>query len=121
VSLRERLIPLTTPEQVDQFLKAHPACGIFKAGTCHKTPETFKSVEAHLGDRTDLPVGLIKVVESRPASNHVASLTGVRHESPQLLLFRDGKVVFHRDNWDITDEAVAEGLEEHFPAVAASM
>lgn len=115
--LRERLIPLTTPQEVDEFLRSHPVCGIFKAGTCHKTPETFKSVDAQLDARTDLPVGLIKVVEWRPASNHVASLTGVRHESPQLLLFRDGKVVFHKDNWDITDEAVQEGLE-HFPAVA---
>jgi bacillithiol system protein YtxJ len=50
------------------------------------------------------------VVEARPASNHVASLTGITHESPQFILFRGGKAVFDRDNWDITDEAVAEGL-----------
>ena len=51
------------------------------------------------------------MVESRSASNHVASLTGITHESPQLIFFRDGKAVFDRDNWDITDLAVAEGLE----------
>jgi hypothetical protein len=26
-------------------------------------------------------------------------------------LFRGGRAVFDRDNWDITDEAVAEGLQ----------
>ena len=117
MSLIQRLIPLTTPEQVDEFLGANPECGIFKAGTCHKTQETFTHVDARLRERTDIPIGVIKVVESRPASNHVAALTGVRHESPQLLLFRDGKVLFHRDNWDITDEDLAEGLAAHFPPV----
>ena len=43
----------------------------------------------------------------------MASLTGIVHESPQLIFFKDGKAVFDRDNWDITDEAVAEGLEGH--------
>jgi len=54
-------------------------------------------------------------MEARPASNHVASLTGIVHESPQLILFRDGKAVFDRDNWDITAEAVAEGLQQLTP------
>ena len=36
----------------------------------------------------------------------------------QLLLFKDGKPVFDRDNWDITAEAVAEGLQDNFTRVA---
>jgi bacillithiol system protein YtxJ len=54
------------------------------------------------------------VVEARPASNHVATRTGITHESPQIIFFKDGKAVFDRDNWDITGEAVAEALESHF-------
>jgi len=41
----------------------------------------------------------------------VAALTGIEHESPQIILFRDGKHVFDRDNWDITAEALAEGMK----------
>jgi bacillithiol system protein YtxJ len=119
LALKDRMTSLTSPEQVDEFVSRHPACAIFKAGTCHKTPQSFVHVEAHLGPRDDLPVGVIRVVEARPASNRVEEMTGIRHESPQLILFKDGKAVFDRDNWDITDEAVAEGLEEHFPAVRA--
>jgi bacillithiol system protein YtxJ len=96
---------------VDAFLKANPAAAIFKVGTCHKTQETFGHVQAHLEAREDVPLGIIRVVESRPASNHVVERTGIVHESPQLILFRDGKAIFDRDNWDITDEAVREGLE----------
>src|SRR5215468_3199255 len=117
VSLKERISFLTTPAEVDAFLKANPAAAIFKVGTCHKTQETFGHVQAHLEAREDLPLGIIRVVESRSASNHVAERTGIVHESPQLILFREGQAVFDRDNWDITDEAVREGLEG-LPAAA---
>ncbi|HEY6548135.1 MAG TPA: monothiol bacilliredoxin BrxC family protein [Vicinamibacteria bacterium] len=110
MTLKDRVQFLTTPEQVDLFLKANPAVAIFKVGNCHKTQETFTHVQKHLEAREDLPLGIIRVLESRPASNHVESLTLIVHESPQLILFQDGKAVFDRDNWDITDEAVGDGV-----------
>jgi bacillithiol system protein YtxJ len=120
MALKDRMRFLTTPDEVDAFLAASPASAIFKAGVCHKTHEVFRAVEAHLERREDLPLGVIRVVEARPASNHVAALTGVTHESPQLILFRGRHAVFDRDNWDITDEAVAEGLQALGEAPAAS-
>jgi len=115
MALKDRIEFLASAAEVDAFLKANPLSAIFKAGTCHKTNETFTHVQAQLEDRAELRLGVIKVVEARPASNHVAALTGVTHESPQLFFFRDGKAVFDRDNWDITDEAVAEGLQQLTP------
>jgi monothiol bacilliredoxin len=112
--LKDRLQFLTTPDQVDEFLR-HPAAAIFKAGTCHKTQETFREIESLLDARPDLPVGVIRVLEARPASNRVAEVTGIAHESPQIVLFKEGHAVFDRDNWDITGEAVAGALDDHFP------
>jgi bacillithiol system protein YtxJ len=117
LALKDRIHFLTTPEQVDEFLAKNPNSAIFKAGTCHKTQETFAQVQSHLEGRDDLPLGIIRVVEARRASNRVAELTGVVHESPQLFLFKDGKAVFDRDNWDITGEAIAEALERSLARV----
>jgi bacillithiol system protein YtxJ len=111
VTLKDRITFLTTAAEVDAFLAANSSAAIFKAGTCHKTQETFSHVQKHLEECQEVRLGIIRVVESRPASNHVASLTGITHESPQIILFKDGKAVFDRDNWDITDEALAEGLQ----------
>ena len=108
--LKDRITFLTSPPEVDGFLRENPTSAIFKAGLCHKTPETFVHVQAHLDPREDLKLGIIKVVESRPASNHVATMTGIEHESPQIILFKDGARVFDRDNWDITPEAMADGI-----------
>ena len=57
-------------------------------------------------------MGLIRVVESRPASNLVAETTGLRHESPQVIVFRDGKPVFEVNNWGITPEVLAPVFSE---------
>jgi hypothetical protein len=45
----------------------------------------------------------------------VTQRTGVRHESPQFLLLREGQVVFTCDNWRILPEPIAEALATHFP------
>jgi monothiol bacilliredoxin len=116
LTLKDRIRFLTTAEQVDEFLAAHPTSAIFKAGSCHKTQETFTHVQAQLEPREDLPLGIIRVVEARPASNRVAEVTGIVHESPQIVLFRGGQAVFDRDNWDITPEAMAEALDTLSPA-----
>jgi bacillithiol system protein YtxJ len=110
---------LTTPEAVEAFLRANPDSAIFKVGMCHKTSETFQHVEATLGAREDLRLGLIRVLESRPASNRVAEITGITHESPQLILFKQGRAVFDRDNWDIVAEDIERALKEHFAPVAS--
>ena len=115
MTLKDRTQFLTTPQQVDEFLRQHPTAAIFKAGTCHKTSETFRDIEPLLEARAGLPLGVIRVLEARPASNHVAEMTGIRHESPQIVLFKDGRAVFDRDNWDITAEAVQEALTDQFP------
>lgn len=108
------LVPLTTPEEVDQFLKDYPLAAVFKAGTCHKTMQGFGVLETFL-QRHELPVGFIRVVDWRPASNHVSELTGLTHHSPQLILFRGGEAQFEVNNWDITPQALEPVFQAHVP------
>lgn len=48
----------------------------------------------------------VLVVEQRPLSQQIAQETGVVHQSPQVLLFKDGKVVWHATHYSITAEAM---------------
>ncbi len=104
---KDRIFNLTTAEEVQGFLQEFPTSVIFKAGTCHKTMQGFGFVQGEVEPREDLPVGLIRVVESRPASNWIAESTGIRHESPQVIIYRDGKPVFEANNWGITQDVLA--------------
>jgi bacillithiol system protein YtxJ len=116
MSLRERMVELHTPEEVDQFLNENPVAAVFKAGTCHKTMQGWGNVERLLRDRDEVRVGIIRVVEHRPASNRVAEVSGVTHESPQVILFREGQPRFDLDNWDITVDNLGAMLDTHLPA-----
>lgn len=108
--LKDRIVLLNEPEAVSEFLDRFPSSVIFKAGTCHKTMQGFGFLQEVLEPREDMMCGVIRVVEARPASNLVAEMTGLRHESPQVIMFQDGQPVFEANNWDITQEALAEGM-----------
>lgn len=111
---KQILLPLETPDAVDQFLKDYPLAAIFKAGTCHKTMQGFGVVETLLKHH-ELPIGFIRVVDWRPASNHVTELTQIIHHSPQFILFKEGKAQYEVNNWDITPEALTPVFQAHVP------
>ncbi len=115
--LRDRLYELTTPEEVDTFLNSHSNCAFFKAGGCHKTMQGFGYVEQVMDARHALPIGFVKVIDNRLASNHIAGLTEIEHESPQFILIKEGKPVYHVDNWNIVPEALEAALLQYFGPV----
>jgi monothiol bacilliredoxin len=53
---------------------------------------------------------LIEIQNARAVSDSVAERTGVRHESPQALLIKDGEVAWHASHWKIKAEALADAV-----------
>lgn len=53
----------------------------------------------------------VMVIENRDLSNEIESRLGVRHESPQLLLLRDGKVAWHASHFSISSDNIKSALE----------
>ena len=70
--------------------KALPAnCIVYKhSTTCGISATAAKEVRAM---ETELPIYWVNVREQRDLSNWVAETYDVTHESPQLILIRDGK------------------------------
>ena len=66
-------------------------------------------VEA-LGEKAPRIV-FVKVIEAKPISEAVEKRLGVEHESPQMILVKDGKAVWSITHEAITGEAIAEALE----------
>ena len=50
---------------------------------------------------------ILPVQTARDASDHLAALTGVRHESPQALLLQGNRVLWHASHWRITEKELA--------------
>jgi bacillithiol system protein YtxJ len=60
----------------------------------------------------DAEIDLIIVQKNRDVSDLLAERTGIRHESPQAFIIRDGRAVYHASHYSIDPEAMALKLKE---------
>lgn len=70
-----------------------------------------RSAHREMEQFTDADVNLVVVQHARELSNEIARRTGVRHESPQALVVRNGDVVWNAAHYDVTADAVRAALE----------
>ncbi len=79
---------------------------LFKhSNSCSISAAAYREME-HVNE----DVRLVEVQSARDVSREIASRTGVRHESPQVIIMRDGKAVWNASHYDVTAKAVAEAL-----------
>ena len=56
-------------------------------------------------------VNLLEVQNSRQLSRELEQITGVQHETPQVIVLRDGKAVWNASHYDVKATAVSKALE----------
>ncbi len=61
--------------------------------------------------RPDLPILMVDVIHQRALSQDISQRFGIRHESPQVILVRGGRAVWHASHSGVTVEAVTSRLE----------
>ncbi len=58
-------------------------------------------------------VNILVVQSARDVSSELATLTGIRHETPQVIVLRDGKAVWNASHFDVTAGDVMKAVESH--------
>jgi monothiol bacilliredoxin len=58
-------------------------------------------------------VALVEVQRARDLSREIENRTGIEHESPQVIVLRNGKVVWNGSHWNVKADAVAEAVREN--------
>src|SRR4029453_3594044 len=58
----------------------------------------------------DSGVPLVEVQSARDVSRELADITGVRHESPQVIVLRNGKAIWNASHYDVKAQEVAKVL-----------
>jgi bacillithiol system protein YtxJ len=61
-------------------------------------------------NKFDGAVALVEVQRARELSTEIENRLGVAHESPQVLVLRNGEVVWNASHFEITADAVAEAV-----------
>lgn len=115
---------MTTIEDLDATLaKSNDApIFIYKHSTqCPINARAAFRIQAYMDKQGGaLPkMHMVWVIESRLISNAIEDRLSVKHESPQLLLVKDGKALWNASHEDITAENVQRALESQDLAPAA--
>ncbi len=102
---------LTRVDELDPVLQATAGAPVFifkHSTTCPVSAAAHRQVAAYLeaaGD-TAPPFYLVKVIESRPLSNEIASRLSVVHQSPQLIRVDGGEAVWNASHGGITVDSI---------------
>lgn len=82
--------------------------------TCGTSAYAFDELSDHL-DRspTGADYAMVAVQTHREVSNEIARRLGVRHETPQVILVRDGQPVWTASHFRVTAAAVEQALAAH--------
>jgi bacillithiol system protein YtxJ len=66
----------------------------------------------HTTEAQSVSLAWVRVIEERPVSLKMAERVSVRHESPQVLLIKDGKALWHDSHGRITVDALKAAVRE---------
>lgn len=101
-------------EELDRLLSAsgdRPLLLFKHSYTCGISAEALDELIQHVTERkSDAHYAVVTVQTHREVSNAISKRLGVRHETPQALLIRDGKVVWSASHFRVTARAVAEAI-----------
>src|SRR5262249_13954510 len=107
------IVDLLQDRDLDQLLeksKNDPVL-IFKHSTqCPISSQAYEEFTDFAEGVKNLVCGSVLVIENRKLSNAIAERFGVRHESPQALLIKDGRVIWHASHWSITSDSLNDAL-----------
>ncbi|MFY4774556.1 bacillithiol system redox-active protein YtxJ [Metabacillus sp. RGM 3146] len=78
--------------------------------TCPISRAAFNEFEKFVSANEDVPAYFLHVQESRELSNHIAQTYGIKHETPQALLFEGNRVVWDTSHWNITATSIKKAV-----------
>jgi bacillithiol system protein YtxJ len=88
------------------LFKHSRTCGI----SCEALDELQAHVAEHMGKSAGASYKVITVQSHRGLSDSAAQRLGIRHETPQAILLKDGRAVWNASHFRITAAALARAI-----------
>lgn len=101
---------IKTAEEFQEVLNNHNEFFLLKHSlVCPISAGAKKHFDA-VGAEAEIPFYVLPVQEARPLSNYIEETFNVKHQSPQALLFKNGKVIWQASHWKITDSSLRKAI-----------
>jgi bacillithiol system protein YtxJ len=94
--------------EIDSLSFEHPVL-LFKHSTrCSISSSALARIERHWQESDDknLEPYFLDLLSHRPISNEIAKHYGIEHQSPQALIIKNGKCVYHASHLEIHYDVV---------------
>jgi bacillithiol system protein YtxJ len=105
---------------LDSFLESSPKAPIVilkHSATCGVSDRAYTELSGLMRQTVSedvvvaaAPIAVVTVQAARDVSDELEARTGIAHQSPQVLIFVDGKVVWTASHWAVKAGAVRDAL-----------
>jgi bacillithiol system protein YtxJ len=105
---------LETPDRAYPFepVTFPPVALLYKhSPICPIAARAITEVQTFARDHDDIPVLMVDVLGQQSLSNQLAAQLGIEHESPQLIVLKDGKAVWARSGMRIRLDAIERAVD----------
>ena len=108
----QSILSLDSEEALDEVLLL-PKAVLYKHSTrCGTSVRALLEVERFSLGQREIPVYGIDVIRQRGISDLVARRLEIGHESPQVILVREGQATWHASHFGVTAAALAAATAE---------
>jgi bacillithiol system protein YtxJ len=97
----EQLKAISAAKDYQVILKHNTTCSISQGVLSRLQKDTIPQVNS---------IHVLDLLAHRDLSNNIAGRFGVPHQSPQILLVKDGRCTYHEWGFDISAEAVNKAI-----------
>ncbi|SDK44067.1 bacillithiol system redox-active protein YtxJ [Sediminibacillus albus] len=105
-------VVIQTREEFEQLSNQYQNFILFKHSlTCPISAEAKREFDLFCKE-TDTPVFILYVQKARDLSNEIAFLYSVKHESPQILIFKNNQVIWSDSHSNIKHDLITRQVEQ---------
>lgn len=103
---------ITTKSEFDNYVKEAAFVLLKHSNTCPISARAYDEFVKFTEENPSFPAVYLVVQEDRELSGEIAETYHVKHESPQVIVFKNGSVVFHTSHYDITADSIEKAIQE---------
>ncbi len=111
--MAQQFTPVASRDALDHLVarSAQAPVILFK----HDTTCPISAAAYHEMSQLDDQVALVDVDQAREVSHDIAARTGIRHESPQVIVLHQGQCLWSASHYEIRRAAVEQALQQVLP------
>lgn len=99
-------------DQLVQNSQKHPVFLLKHSTRCPISGAAWRAYQRFAETYPDIDLWRVLVIENKQLSSQIALEADIRHQSPQILLFHEGNVVWNESHYSIKEDAMREALDE---------